>query len=349
MEQNYYLYHSKDKKEFFSLPDKWTAVHFVESGEGEVTPSVEKMALDAVTVPIGSPQLKELISGAGSIAIIVDDATRPTPVPEIMKVIAEQLEGAGFSPEKVTIVVALGTHVVMSEEGLEARLGKGVASRYRIVQHNAWQSDLVPIQIPGQEKVVKINPEVAKADVKIAISSILPHPMAGYGGGPKIVMPGVCNFEYIREHHMRYTIHPQSVGGYTKGNMFHDGCMKVAKAVGLDFSINCVYNQQGEIIRIVAGSLEAAFTAATDLCFEKLGVRFLEKVDIAITFTYPHTHGVQFSKGLTGPNAVTREGGDILMVVPVVSPVPEEFIKAFDRVRGVSHGKTLEYSRATMP
>jgi nickel-dependent lactate racemase len=133
------------------------------------------------------------------------------------------------------------------------------------------------------------------------------------------------------------------MGGNTKGNPFHEGCMKVAKAVGLNFSINCVYNQQGEIIRIVAGSLEAAFRAAIDLCFEKLGVKFREKVDVTITSVYPHTHGVQFSKGLTGPNVVTKQGGAVLAVAPLVTPMPDEFVMAFDFVREISHGKPAEY------
>ena len=125
-----------------------------------------------------------------------------------------------------------------------------------------------PSELPGDGRVVKINPEVAQADVKIGMSSILPHPMAGFGGGPKIVMPGVCNFEFIRDHHMRHTIHPRSAAGLTKGNPFHESCLKAAQAIGLDFSINCVYNQHGEVVRIIGGSLEAAFADAVEACYE---------------------------------------------------------------------------------
>ena len=101
--------------------------------------------------------------------------------------------------------------------------------------------------------------------------SILPHPMAGYGGGPKTVMPGVCNFDFIRDHHMKNVNHPRSVAGVTKGNPFHEGCLEVARAVRLDFSIDCVYNQTGQVIRIIGGSLEMAFAKAVEVCFKKLG------------------------------------------------------------------------------
>ena len=150
-------------------------------------------------------------------------------------------------------MVAIGTHDAMKKEALETRLGGDVLSRYKVVQHNARQSDLVPVQIPEDGRVVKVNPAVARADLRVGISSILPHPMAGYGGGPKIVMPGVCDFEFIRDHHMKHVSHPRSKAGVTKGNPFHEDCMRVARAIKLDFSINCVYDQKGQVVRIIGG------------------------------------------------------------------------------------------------
>jgi len=348
MKQNYYLYYSLGKKEYFSLPAEWVLIHFVETKEETSLFSVEQMTHDALSAPAGTPALKELISGAQRVAIIVDDWTRPTPVAGILQVLLPYLVRNGFSRENVVIIVALGTHVAMTREELEGRLGREVLSRYRIVQHNAWQSDLIPIVLPGDGRVVKINPEVARADVKIGISSILPHPMAGYGGGPKILMPGVSNFEFIRDHHMRHTIHPRAIAGLAKGNPFHEDCFRAARAIGLDFSINCVYNQHGQVARILGGSLEAAFAASVEVCSEKLGVRFDEKVDVTITSTYPHTHGHQFCKGLSAPDIVTKETGAILMVAPTVTPVSDEFLNSFNLVKERSHNNSVEYVKGAM-
>jgi nickel-dependent lactate racemase len=306
------------------------------------------MTHNALSVPIGTPPLKDLISGAQSVAIIVDDWTRPTPVAEILQVLLPHLVSNGFSRESVTIVIALGTHVAMTQEELGARLGRDVISHHKIVQHDAWQTDLVPITIPDDGRIMRINPEVARAEVKIGISSILPHPMAGYGGGPKILMPGVSNFEFIRDHHMRHTVNPRSIAGLTKGNPFHEDCMRAARVIGLDFSINCVYNQRGEIVRILGGGLETAFAASVEVCSEKLGVRFEEKVDVTITSTYPHTHGHQFCKGLSAPDIVTKETGAIVMVAPTVTPVSDEFINSFNLVKERSHNNSVEYVKGAM-
>jgi nickel-dependent lactate racemase len=348
MAKDHYLYSGLGKKEYFSLPAEWVPIHFVETEEETSLSSVEQMTHNALSVPIGTPPLKDLISGAQSVAIIVDDWTRPTPVAEILQVLLPHLVSNGFSRENVTIVIALGTHVAMAEEELEARVGRDVISYYKIVQHDAWQTDLVPITIPDDGRIVRINPEVARAEVKIGISSILPHPMAGYGGGPKILMPGVSNFEFIRDHHMRHTTNPRSIAGLTKGNPFHEDCMRAARVIGLDFSINCVYNQRGEIVRILGGGLETAFAASVEVCSEKLGVRFEEKVDVTITSTYPHTHGHQFCKGLSAPDIVTKETGAIVMVAPTVTPVSDEFINSFNLVKERSHNNSVEYVKGTM-
>jgi len=342
MESRYYLCLGPDKKEFFSLPGGWKPLHFVETEEGVSIPTIEEMTERALSQPIDSPTLSELASGARRTAIIVDDATRPTPVKKILKVLLPLLARAGVTKEKVTFVIALGTHIPVKQEDLEARLGRDVLSDYNIVQHNAWQDDLVPVFLDDGQ-VVKINPYVAQADLKIGISSILPHPMAGYGGGPKIVMPGVANFGFIRDHHMRYTIHPQARAGLIKGNPFHEKVLQVARAVGLSLSINCVYNQQGEPVRIVAGSLGAAFSRAVEMCFEKLGHRFQEKVDITITSTYPHTHGHQFAKGLSAPDLVTKDTGAVLLVAPLVTPVPVEFRDSFNVVREQSGNQAARF------
>ncbi len=341
--QKYYLYSDKNKKEFFSLPETWTVKHFVEADSGEHLSPIEQMVLDALSHPADTEPLINLVSKSQRIAVIVDDATRPTPVAPILNTLLPHIEAAGFERNNITIVIALGTHTAMQKEVLEERLGNKILSRYKVTQHDAWQSDLVPVPTPGDTRVLKINPEVARADLRIGISSILPHPMAGYGGGPKIVMPGVANYEFVRDHHMKHLIHPRSTAGLTKGNPFHEDCMKAARAIGLDFSINCVYDQKGEIIRIIGGSLEMAFSKAVEVCLSILGHRFEEKVDITIASVYPHNHGHQFFKGLSAPDVVTKETGAILLMAPIVAPMSAEFMNSFNVVKEKSGNDSAAY------
>ena len=348
MKKDYHLYLGHDKKEYFSLPAEWTPLYFIKTDEATPKSSIGQMTLDALSGPRGTPPFQDLLQRAQRIALIVDDLTRPTPTAEILSVLLSRLADNGFSQEKITIIVALGTHGALKREGLEIKLGRGVLSRYKVVQHNAWEADLVPIRVPDDGEVVKINPEVAQADLRVGISSVLPHGQAGYGGGPKIIMPGVCDYETIRDHHMKNMVYRRSAAGITKGNPFHEGLFKVARAVGLNFSINCVYNQKGQVIRIIAGSLEMAFPEAVGICFEKLENKFEEKVDVTIASSYPHTHGQQVFKGLNVPNRVTKDTGAILFAAPVVAPLSAEFLNSFQVLKEKSHNDPEGYIKEAL-
>lgn len=347
MDNKFYLFLDPARKQYFSLPPHWVVDHFVERKD-DIYTSVSQMMINALLKPVGTAPLKDLIRNTENIVVIIDDDTRPTPVADILRVLLPYLADAGIPTGRITIVVAIGTHDPMNIDEIAIRVGTEVASRYSVVQHDAWQDNLTHIDILGYESKLKINPVVAQADFRISISSILPHRMAGYGGGPKILMPGVSNFDFIREHHMKREIHPQSKVGVTEGNPFHEDCMKAAKAIGLHFSINCVYDHQGNVAGIVAGSLEIAFASAVKACEERLGHYFEDKVDVTIASAYPHIHGEQFTKGLTAPDIITKEDGAILLVVPLVENIPDDFVESFDFVRKQSNNNCIEYLKDKM-
>lgn len=348
MRQDYYVYIGPGSRHYFALPPEWTVSHFAETEEGAAAPSVSALTLDALSRPRGTAPFQDLVSRAKKVAIIVDDLTRPTPVAAILQTLLSRVEAWGFARESLTIVVAAGTHKAMTKGEIEARVGADVAAHYRVVLHNAWQKDLVSVTLPGDGRVVRINPEVAGADLKVGISSILPHPKAGFGGGPKLVMPGVSNFEFVRDHHMKYLMETRFKVGITKGNVFHEGCLEAARTIGLDFTLNCVYDQKGAVADVIGGSLDEAFAEATTLATVKLGQRFEKKVDVTITSTFPHVHAQQLFKGVAAPDIVTKETGAILLIAPVEAPVPADFLASFDEIRERSHNNSVAYVRDSL-
>jgi len=70
----------------------------------------------ALDHPIGSSSIEELAREAKSVAVVVDDYTRPTPVASVLPLVLGRLHSAGVSQDQIVIVFALGTHRAMTEE-----------------------------------------------------------------------------------------------------------------------------------------------------------------------------------------------------------------------------------------
>ena len=200
MVEQYYLL-GKDKKHRFSLPEGWRVLANAALEAGPISRTVAQMTTQALESPIGAPPLKESLDPRSKVAIIVDDRTRPTPRREMVEVLLSHLNGLGVEDSRIDLVFGLGTHRPLDQEEVVQVLGPEVTARVRIHHHDAWAEDLVPLGRLEHGGELKINRIVAEADLKIAVGSILPHPMNGFGGGAKALMPGVANYDFIRDHH----------------------------------------------------------------------------------------------------------------------------------------------------
>ena len=140
--------------------------------------------VDALRSPIGSASLQAIAKGKKRVAIAIDDLARPTPSHRILPFVLEELKQAGMESEKVTIVMALGSHPGLSERDLQLKLGRDICQRCTVVQHNAY-GDLQEIGMELGGIPVKVNAHFMKADLKLLMGCITPHSFAGFSGGAR--------------------------------------------------------------------------------------------------------------------------------------------------------------------
>lgn len=349
MDDEYYLNLGEGKKKYFSLPKGWRVRHFLQPGRGKRT-SINPLDLlkQALSEPVNSPGLSDLASEVSSVVILVDDHTRPTPVARMLETLCPHLEKGGLKSSEISIVIALGTHSLLTERQLALRVGKRCFSRYPVIQHDCFASDLVPIAKLMDGHEVKINLAAAKADLIVTLSSVLPHTMSGFGGGPKIIMPGIADFESIKVHHITNAVHTNAKLGKTAGNPFYEETMNVARSAGRVFSVNCLYDEWGEINDIVAGDLEAAFEKGAARSISRLGHRFESEVDVTVTSSFPHVSGPQVIKAFAAPSIVTKKGGVFLIYAPLSEPMPAAFLSAFVELREKSGDHALKFIRESL-
>jgi len=159
---------------------------------------------DALRTPVGAAALSDMVGARDTVAVVFSDITRPMPNDRVLPVLLDELVAGGVPDDQVVLLNALGTHRPQTHEELVTMLGEAVVSRYRIVQHDAWDhANLVGIGRNRSGRMVRVHRAYAEATVRILTGFVEPHFFAGVSGGPKAVLPGIADIEAILDNHGR--------------------------------------------------------------------------------------------------------------------------------------------------
>jgi nickel-dependent lactate racemase len=316
------------------LPAPWELRQtlFKEGVKGES--SLHDLMMNALSNPLSSPSLEDMLHPGAKVAIVVDDLTRSTPVKELLPGLLKIIEGRGVPRENVDIVVGVGTHRAMTEAELESRLGSGVSRDYRVDNHDARSKDLVVMGAAEGYGPVSFNNKVVKADVRVIVGSILPHVHNGFGGGPKNIMPGICDFETIRRHHLKNVLHPMARVGIVQGNLFLEDTRKIAKLARINFAVQVLADSFGKVYEVLTGDVFAVHDEGIRRQSENLGVTASGKTDVCVVSSFPYDEGVQIMKAFMPAAMVTKSGGSIFVVTELKEPLPDFFLDSVKRIRG---------------
>jgi nickel-dependent lactate racemase len=287
-----------------------------------------KALLDAMDNPIGTPALRELARGKENIVILIEDATRHTPLDKIVPVITDYLNQNGVSDDAISFLTAPGTHRVMTDREIEEKVGAETVRRFRIYQHDAAAADdiadlgAVNLKIPGTEDgnfhiPVRVNRRALSADLLIGLGSIVPHSDAGFSGGAKILQPGVCDFATTSATHAAAGLCPDIPLGMVEGNPCREGIEAVARKVGLSFILNVVQNYEGEPAGVFAGDFIEAHRAGVALSRISFSVDVPRPADIVVVSSSPADMDYwQANKALSCAYFTVKEGGTVIFAAP---------------------------------
>lgn len=309
-----------DNRLYFEAPQE--AVIF--DGKMKNLPAIsdmKKSIIEALDNPIGTPPLKEIAAGKSNILFLVEDATRSTPLAQILPVVIEYLGNCGIKDDSIKFLTAPGTHRIMTEEEILAKLGPDIVKRFEIFQHDATDSgqlaDIGAVMAGDYPIPVQINRKLLGADFIFGLGNIVPHSDAGYSGGAKILQPGVCGFTTTSATHVAAGLCPDIPLGMKEGNPCREGMEKVASKVGLSFILNTVKNCDGEVCGLFAGDFIKAHRAGADMAEMSFKVDIPERADIVIASSYPADLDFwQAGKGLISAYFAVKKGGVIIFASP---------------------------------
>lgn len=317
------------------LPDGSLLYHVaperVEGQVGDWKGVVER----ALNEPVGSPALQEIVEkkAAKEVAVAVDDGTRPTPQEKLLPPLLDELNAAGVEDEDILLLIALGTHRYMSEEEIYDRFGT-VPDRVRIINHR-WkeEEELIDLGETEEGKPIQVNRRAVQADLLIGVGGIVPHVYAGWGGGGKIVQPGLCSERTTAWTHLLAADRedPLSIAGQAE-NSVRQEMENIARMAGLDFIVNVVLDGDGGPAGVVAGDPVKAHRKGVEIARDIFTPTVPELADIVVIDGAPATKDYwQGVKPLANAQRGLREGGTAILVaefpegVAATHPEMEEY------------------------
>lgn len=300
-----------DEELELNFPQSWEVIECRMAGHD--APALSDSQMEAAFAnPIGTKRIRDLAEGKREAVIIFDDVRRPTPVGKIASFVLKELKEAGMGEEQIRFVAGRANHETMDNEDLLRKLGPDILARYLVFQHNT-HDQLVRAGVTSRGTEVLVNREVMRCDLKIGIGCIIPHFSAGFGGGAKIVLPGVCGLKTVAYNHMVVGAATSGKGlGIVEGNQERLDMEEAARLVGIDVVADVLVNAHRQVVGLFVGDVVEEHRAGVALARKIYATVPAPPADVVLLNSYP-LDMTAFKGGWAG-NASLKEEGDLVVV-----------------------------------
>lgn len=269
---------------------------------------------EALTRPIGTPSLKEIVHPGDRIAIVTSDISRPMPTRDVLPAVLDELEAAGADLSDVTVVFALGIHRGHTDDERRALCGYAAYARVQCVDSDPL--DTVRLGTTSRGTPVDITRAVAEADIRICLGNVEYHYFAGYSGGAKAIMPGCSTRNAIQNNHRMMT-QEAARSGVIEGNPVRADLEEAMEYCPVHFIVNVVLDSHKQILRAFCGHPIEAHREACRALDSVYKIEIPRRADIVIASqggAPKDLNMYQTQKALDNAAKAVRDGGTIVLV-----------------------------------
>jgi nickel-dependent lactate racemase len=271
-----------------------------------------------------SPALSRLAEPVSSALIVIPDTTRVARADILLPLVINELISAGLESHQITIIIATGTHRFLTSGEIAGITGNDIAETYRIIQHDSRETDrLRSLCTTARGTEAALNSAVFEHELVITIGSINAHYFAGFGGGRKLLFPGLAGRQGVIYNHLLSVdfqegrlaegVEPCNLAG----NPVHLDMMEIVSHRPPDFAINVLLNQEDEIAVLRSGHWRISHEAACADYMERHSVLIDEKYDAVIASCggYPKDIDlIQSHKSVQHACRALKPGGKLLFL-----------------------------------
>lgn len=321
-----------DEELEIDFPETWDVTVCRMKGD-DAPPLSDTQIRKAFASPVGTKTIKELAKGKKEVAILFDDLSRPTPSAMLIPYILEELAEAGIPDDNIRFIAAIGAHGTMNGIDFRKKLGDDVMSRFLVYNHNPYEN-CTPLGISKYGTPIEVNSEFMSCDLKIGIGAIVPHPY-GFGGGCKIILPGVTSMQTIASNHNRLVFDPSVVIGKLRENVILEDIIEAARMAQLDVKVDAIVNLKREVTALFVGDPVEEHREGVKVAREHYATDMVHNADVVVANCFSKANEMLLATPIASPLLAEDGGGDMVLVV--ITP-EGQIHHYFDRSFGKNYG-----------
>ncbi|MCU0238060.1 MAG: nickel-dependent lactate racemase [Pyrinomonadaceae bacterium] len=291
--------------------------------------------------PISSKTLEEIVQPSETVLIVVPDATRACASGQIVNLLVRRLIANGTMPFDIRIIFATGIHRQPTEAEKKEILTPFIYQRIKTLEHNARDLiNLVKIGETNRGTPIELNRALLEHDHIITVGGMNWHYFAGFGGGRKLICPGLASSRTINEtHKLAFDFEKKNrrdgVGiGLLEENVVHQEFIEIVEKINPSFSIHTITNNDDEVIDVICGDWKKSHLRACEIFAEKFSVQVAKKRDFVVVSCggFPHDINlIQAHKALENAVQICNTGGTIYWLAECADGLGRnDFLKWFE-------------------
>ncbi len=294
-------------------------------------------------------QLRPVLAPTSSVLLVVPDHTRKCHLPFILPALTAHLEKEFRA--SIKILIANGSHVLQPEETISHLVSPEIYERYPTIQHDAIDDNaMVFLGRTTNGTDIRLNKLVTEADAVITVGGMLYHYFAGFGGGPKMLFPGIAAYESIRQNHSRTIsstgqFHPQARNGNIENNPVYGDLRQVLDFLPHVLSLQVVLSPLGEIVYCEAGPVLETQKKLIPKVEQLYSVKLQDKADVVIASAggFPSdVNLIQSHKSIHHAFQAVKENGRLIILAECREGIGSKtFLPYFDCGSSEEIGRAL--------
>jgi len=266
----------------------------------------------------------------GDVAIVVADKTRLCGYDMILPWIVECLEEFGVSSTQITFYIAYGTHPRQSDMECRAAYGE-IYDTCRFVHHDCHDHGaFITLGKTSNGTRVELRRDVLESDLILTIGAISHHYFAGYGGGRKLLFPGVAEKNAIYANHRLFLDEKEkglAIGcwpGNLKGNPLASDLKEVHNMLPTYLSIHAILSSSGKPAKYYFGQDYEDFLEVCRDLDTYYSVKVDQQFDLVVASAggYPKDiNMIQAHKSIHNAANLVKDGGTLIIFAECIDGV----------------------------